>query len=158
MLSLALAAVLAANEPAPVVERPWLFGSVQVSPFTSFPEGLAAQVTVHAIPWVDLQAGLGGFVDRFAWWVRGGVRYLFNDWRDEHQRGLTWRWSLLAGYRSTRDPRATAAGFTGCVASDFDYFFFEHLGLNFQLALGGTWDDPNKRVLPELRLGVGVSF
>ena len=153
-MSLALAVTLAAAE----IEQPHLIASVHLMPMTSFPDLLGAQVTVHAIPWVDLQGGISGLTDRFGWYVRGGIRYLFNDWRDETHVGLTWRFSLLAGYRAMRDPKANAAGFSGLLATDFAYFFKEHLAFTVQLAFGGLWDNPFQRVLPELRLGVGVSF
>jgi hypothetical protein len=153
-----LATTALAEAPGPGAGRPHLVASVHLSPLSSFPELLGAQLTVHAIPFVEVQAGLGGFVERFAWWVRGGLRYLFNDWRDEQHRGLTWRLALLAGYRSARDPRVAAAGFSGLAATDFDWFFADHLALSVQLALGGMYDAAGKRVLPELRLGVGASF
>lgn len=151
--ALALALSLASAE-----DRPHLFASVHASPMTSFPDLLGGQLTVHAIPFVELQGGLGGFVDRFSWWVRGGFRYLFNDWRDENDLGLTWRIAVLAGYRAARDPRVNAAGFSGLVATDFDWWFARHLALSFQLALGGMYDAAGKRILPELRLGIGVSL
>lgn len=151
--ALALALSLASAD-----DRPHLFASVHAAPMTSFPELLGAQLTVHAIPFVEVQGGLGGFPGRFAWWVRAGFRYLFNDWRDADDRGLTWRLAALAGYRSASDPRVSAAGFSGLVATDFDWFFARHLALSFQLALGGLYDAAGKRVLPELRFGVGVSL
>lgn len=43
-------------------------------------------------------------------------------------------------------------------SSDVTYFFSPHLGLAFQLAGGGSWDGNGKRVVPELRLGVGLTF
>lgn len=156
-----LAALLASSAFAADPDRPHLIASVHLSPMTSFPELLGGQLTVHAIPFVEIQGGLGGFPGtspRFAWWVRGGVRYLFNDWRDAENKGLTWRIAVLAGYRSSSDPRASAAGFSLLAATDLDWFFADHLALSFQLALGGMYDAKGKRVLPELRLGVGISL
>ncbi|MFZ5439018.1 MAG: hypothetical protein ACOZQL_03365 [Myxococcota bacterium] len=161
MKSLAVAVLLlgatarAADEPP----RPLLLASVHLSPFTAFPELLGASVTVHAIPWVDVAGGVsGGVGGRFGWWVRGGPRLMVADLRDEQHRGLTWRLALHAGYRAFRDARADAAGFSGLFATDFAHFFAPHFAFAVQLALGGLYDAPNKRVLPELRLGLGVAF
>lgn len=140
------------------LERPHLIASIHLFPFTSFPDLLGASVTVHAIPWVDLSAGVSGFVDRFGWWARGGPRFLILDKRDDTHRGFTWRVSVLAGYRAFRDVRANVAGFSGAVSTDLCHFFLPHVGLTVQAALGGTWDAAGKRILPELRLGVGLTF
>lgn len=155
LVLLSAAGASAEEEP----ERPRLLGSVHLYPFTSFPDLLGAAVTVHAIPWVDVEGGVSGFVGgSFGWWVRGGPRLLVADLRDEQHRGLTWRIALHAGYRAFRDARADAAGFSGLVTTDFARFFSPHFAVAVQLALGGLYDAPNKRVLPELRLGLGVAF
>lgn len=140
------------------VERPWLFGSVALSPYTAFPDLLSASVTVHAIPWVDVQAGAALSATTSGWWVRGGPRYLVNDWRDEQQRGLTMRISLLAGYRAFRDARVDARGFCGALTLSLTYWLFPHLGVDLLVLAGGTYDAPARRVVPELRLGLGVAF
>ncbi len=139
-------------------DRPHLWGSVHLYPMTSFPDLLGGAITVHAIPWIDLQTGLSAFPGRFGWWVRGGPRFLIGDFRDETHRGFTWRVSVLAGYRAFRDPKADAAGFSGLISTDVTHFYSPHLGLSIQAACGGMYDDVAKRVLPELRLGVGLSF
>lgn len=160
MRALAASAVLlyalaaSADEP----ERPWLFGTVAISPYTSFPDLLSATVTVHAIPWVDVQAGGARSATTSGWWVRGGPRYLVNDWRDEQQRGLTMRIALLAGYRAIKDVRVDAKGFCAALTLDLAYFFLPHLGVSVQVGTGGTYDAPAKRVVPELRLAVGAVF
>ena len=140
------------------LDRPRLLASFHVYPMTSFPDLLGGAVTIHAIPWVDVQTGLSAFPGRFGWWVRGGPRLLVADFRDDAQRGLTWRVSVLAGYRAFRDSKADAAGFSGLLSTDVTYFFRTHLGISFQAACGGMYDQAGKRVLPELRLGVGVTF
>lgn len=155
MLALVAALTLSSAEPAP---RPHLFASVHLFPMTSFPDLLGASVTVHAIPYVDVTSGLSWFPDRFGWWVRGGPRLQIADFRDEANRGLTWRLSALAGYRAFRDAKANAAGFSLVFSTDFTYFFQDHLGLTFQVAMGAMYDDPSKRWLPEIRGGVGLAF
>jgi len=152
-LLLAMALVLSAPE-----ERPRLIGSVHLYPMTSFPDLLGGQLTVHAIPYVDVHAGLSAFPGRFGWWVRGGLRLLIADFRDEKHVGLTWRLSALAGYRAFRDAKADAAGFSAQLSTDVTHFFSPHLGLSIQAACGGMYDGANKRVLPELRVGVGLTF
>lgn len=155
VLPLLCLAQATAQEP----ERPWLIASVHVSPMTAFPDGLAGQVTVHAIPWVDLQAGLSTFPgQRVAWWARGGVRYLVADGRDEDQRGVTWTMAVLAGVRAVRDSRVDALGFSGAVASDVRWFLAPHFALSLQVLLAGMYDGAGQRVLPEARLGLGVAF
>ena len=139
-------------------ERPRLYGSVHLYPMTSFPDLLGGGLTVHVIPWIDLQAGLSAFPGRFGWWVRGGPRFLIGDFRDELHHGLTWRVSALAGYRAFRDVKADAAGFSALLSTDVTQFFSPHLGLSIQAACGGLYDATGKRALPELRLGVGLTF
>lgn len=139
-------------------ERPRLLGSVHLYPMTSFPDLLGGGLTLHVIPWLDLQGGFSAFPGRFGWWVRGGPRFLIGDFRDETHRGLTWRFSALAGYRAFRDPKADAGGFSAILSTDVTHFFSAHLGLSIQAACGGLYDAPGKRVLPELRLGVGLTF
>lgn len=139
-------------------ERPHLLGSVHLYPMTSFPDLLGGQITVHAIPFVDVQAGLSAFPGRFGWWARGGLRLMIADFRDDKDVGLTWRISALAGYRAFRDSKADAAGFSALLSTDVTHFFGPHLGLSFQGACGGMYDAANKRVLPELRLGIGLTF
>lgn len=151
-----LAVVLASAVRAE--ERPRLWGSVHLYPMTSFPDLLGGGLTLHVIPWIDLQGGLSAFPGRFGWWVRGGPRFLIGDFRDEAHRGLTWRFSALAGYRAFRDPKADAAGFSAILSTDVTHFFSPHLGLSIQAACGGMYDAAGKRVLPELRLGVGLTF
>lgn len=139
-------------------DRPHLIGSVYLYPMTSFPDVLGAGITVHAIPWVDVQAGLSAFPGRFGWWARGGLRFLIADFRDETHHGLTWSVSALAGYRAFRDAKADAAGFSALLSTDVTHFLSPHLGISFQAACGGLYDEAGKRVLPELRLGVGLTF
>lgn len=151
-----VAAVLSASGLAS--ERPRLLASAQVSPMTALPDFLAAFVTVHAIPYVDLQGGASFFPGTFGWWVRAGPRVVLDDWRDEAQRGLTWRVALLGGYRAFRDTKGDARGVSFVLANDFTYFFAPHLGLTVSLSGGGLYDVPGQRFLPELRLGLGVSL
>jgi len=152
LLAMALAAAPGAHE------RPWLFGSVYLSPMTAMPERLSAFATVHAIPWVDLQGGVSFFPGTFGWWVRGGPRVTVEDWRDDDDRGVTLRLALLAGYRALDDERTHGGGFSGVAAADITYFFSRFVGLAFHLAGGGSWDGTAKRVVPEFRLGIGVTL
>ncbi|MEW5743235.1 MAG: hypothetical protein AB1938_30280 [Myxococcota bacterium] len=125
---------------------------------TAVPERLSAWATLHVIPWVDVQGGVSFYPGTFGWWVRGGPRVTLDDWRDEAHRGVTLRLALLAGYRVVQDARVNGGGFSGVLAADVTYFFAPRLGLAFHLAGGGSWDGNGKRVVPELRLGVGLSF
>lgn len=158
MYAALLAAVLAASTPEAPAERPWLFASVYLSPMTAVPERLSAYATVHAIPWVDVSGGVSFYPGTFGWFVRGGPRVTVDDWRDESDRGVTLRLALLGGYRVVQDARVNGGGFSGVLAADVTYFFARHLGLAFQLAGGGSWDGNGKRVVPELRLGLGLTF
>jgi hypothetical protein len=151
-----VAAVLASSALAG--DRPHLVASAQVTPMTSLPDFLSAFVTVHAIPYVDLQGGASFFPGTFGWWVRGGPRVLFNDWRDDQHRGLTWRVALLGGYRAFRDTKGDARGVSFVLANDFTYFLTPHLGLTLSVSGGGLYDVPGQRFLPELRLGLGVTL
>ena len=62
------------------------------------------------------------------------------------------------GYRAFRDAKADAAGFSALLSTDVTHFYSPHLGLSIQAACGGLYDAVGKRVLPELRLGVGLTF
>ncbi len=151
-----VAAVLASSALAG--DRPHLVATAQVSPMTALPDFLSAFATVHAIPYVDLQGGVSFFPSTFGWWVRGGPRVVFNDWRDEAHRGLTWRVALLGGYRAFRDAKADARGVSFVLANDFTWFFLPHLGVTVSVTGGGLYDLEGARFLPELRLGLGVTL
>lgn len=150
---------LVLSQGALAEDRPRLIGSVHLYPMTSFPDLLGGGITLHVIPWIDVQTGLSAFPGRFGWWVRGGPRFLIGDFRDlETHRGFTWRVSVLAGYRAFRDAKADARGFSALLSTEVTHFYSPHLGLSIQAACGGMYDDSAKRVLPELRLGVGLTF
>ncbi len=153
-----LAALLAVAVMAAPGERPWLLGSAFASPMSALPERLSAWATAHVIPWVDVSGGVAFFPGTSGWFVRGGPRLLVDDWRDEHHRGLTLRLALLGGYRFIQDARVTGGGFSGVLTVDVTYFLAPHLGLAVQLAGGGSWDARGQRVVPELRLGLGVTL
>jgi hypothetical protein len=154
----ALLAMALCAAPAEEHQRPMLIASLYVSPMTAVPDRLSAFATVHAIPWVDLQGGVSFYPGTFGWWARGGPRITIDDWRDETDRGVTLRLALLAGYRALQDERVTGGGFSGVLAADITYFFSRHVGLAFHIAGGGSWDGNGKRVVPEFRLGIGVTF
>lgn len=134
-----------------------LIASVRVSAFTGLPDVLGASATLHLIPYVDIEAGGSALVFSQGWYVRGGPRWLFEDWRDEHHRGATLRLSVLAGFKSLRLRDSAFAGFHAALAAEFTWWLASHLGLSFQLSGGGTvrsWP----AFFPELRLGIGVAF
>lgn len=156
-MTAALAAlVLAAAEPAP--DRPYLVATAQVTPLIGLPDLLSGFVTLHAIPYVDLQAGLSFFPGTIGWWARGGPRAVFHDWRDETQRGLTWRIALLGGWRTFRDVKGDARGVSFALANEFTYFLAAHFGLTLSVTGGGLYDVAGQRFLPELRLGLGATL
>lgn len=153
---LAVIAALVLTEASPP-ERPLLVGSVRVSTFTGIPDVLGASATLHVIPFVDLEGGGATFVFASAWYVRAGPRWLFEDWRDEHHRGLTLRLSALFGYKVIALPNERFGNFHFVGALELTQWLAPHLGLTFQLSGGGTvraWP----RFFPELRLGWGVAF
>lgn len=153
----ALALLLLASPAAGGAERPWLLGSVRVSAFTGLPDVLGVSGTVHAIPFVDVEGGAAAFVFATSWYVRGGPRWLFHDWRDEHDLGATLRLSALAGYKSVTRGETRFGGFHVVGAAELTYWLAQHLGLTFQLSGGGTvraWP----AFFPELRLAVGLGF
>ena len=150
MTQLVLMAVLAGSEPR-------LIGSVRVSTFTGLPDVLGVSGTFHLIPYVDLEGGASAFVFAQGWYARGGPRWLFEDWRDEANRGLTLRLSALAGVKSVALPNERFLGFHFVGAVELTYWFAAHAGLTFQLTGGGTvrrWP----AFFPELRLAWGVAF
>lgn len=154
MLSLLLALAVSAQDPP---ERPRLIGSVRLSTFTGLPDVLGVSGTLHVIPYVDLEGGASAFVFAQSWYVRGGPRWLFEDWRDDSNKGVTLRLSLLAGYKSIAlaDSRFGSFHFAG--ALELTWWLASHAGLTLQLSGGGTvraWP----AFFPELRLAWGVSF
>jgi len=154
VLSLLLAIVVNAQE---MPERPRLIGSVRLSTFTGFPDVLSVSGTLHVIPFVDLEGGASAFVFAQTWYVRGGPRWLFEDWRDASHRGLTLRLSLLAGYKAIALPNDRFASFHFVGAVDLSYWFAPHAALTLQLTGGGTvraWPT----FFPELKLAWGVCF
>lgn len=150
MTQLLLTVLLAGSEPR-------LIGSVRVSTFTGLPDVLGVSGTFHLIPYVDLEGGASAFVFAQSWYARGGPRWLFEDWRDEANRGLTLRLSALAGVKSVALPNERFLGFHFVGAVELTYWFAAHAGLTFQLTGGGTvrrWP----AFFPELRLAWGVAF
>jgi hypothetical protein len=155
MAPLALALLLCAA-PGPD-ERPRLVGAVRLSTFTGFPDVLGVSGTLHVIPFVDLEGGASAFVFARGWYARGGPRWLFEDWRDDTQRGATLRLSLLAGVKSLAVPDGAFLGFHVAGAVEFTWWLAPHAGLTFQLTGGGTvraWP----RFFPELRLAWGLAL
>lgn len=154
VLSVLASIVLAGSE---VPDRPQLIGSVRLSTFTGLPDVLGLSGTVHAIPFVDLEGGASSFVFATSWYVRGGPRWLFEDWRDESNRGTTLRLSALFGYKAIALPTERFGSFHFAGAIELTYWLAAHAGLTFQLSGGGTvraWP----RFFPELRLAWGVAF
>lgn len=150
-MSWLLAGLLAAA-PQPV-----LIGSVRVSTFTGLPDVLGVSGSFHLIPYVDLEGGASAVVFAQSWYARGGPRWLFEDWRDETNRGLTLRLSALAGVKSVTLPSERFLGFHFVGAAELTYWFASHAGLTFQLTGGGTvrrWP----AFFPELRFAWGVAF
>lgn len=142
---------------ADLPSKPRLIGSVRVSTFTGLPDVLGVSGTLHLIPYVDLEGGASAFVFSQGWYARGGPRWLFEDWRDENNRGATLRLSALFGFKSIalRDSQFQGFHFVGAV--EVTYWLANHAGLTFQLSGGGTvrtW--PN--FFPELRLAWGLAF
>ncbi len=131
MTQLLLTVLLAGSEPR-------LIGSVRVSTFTGLPDVLGVSGTFHLIPYVDLEGGASAFVFAQSWYARGGPRWLFEDWRDEANRGLTLRLSALAGVKSVALPNERFLGFHFVGAVELTYWFAAHAGLTFQLTGGGT--------------------
>lgn len=154
MLGLLAALMMQASDPP---ARPRLIASVRLSTFTGLPDVLGVSGTLHLIPWVDLEGGASTFVFATSWYARGGVRWLFEDWRDETHRGLTLRLSLLAGVKSIALVDSRFLGFHFAGAVELTGWLAEHVGLTLQLSGGGTvraWP----RFFPELRLAFGVAF
>jgi hypothetical protein len=150
---LVLIALLGASD----VERPRLVATVRVSTFTGWPDLLSASATVHLIPYVDVEGGGSALFLTRGWYVRAGPRWLFEDWRDENDRGLTLRLSALAGFKRVELTNEAFQGFHVAFALEFTWWLARHFGLSVQLAGGGTvrtWPT----FFPDLRLGLGTSF
>lgn len=169
-MNLAVAGALlafGASAPPEPPKQPWLVASVQLTPFTAFPDFLGVGATLHAIPYVDVEAGFGGVPYGWAYWARLGPRYQFLDARDDRQLGWTARISARFGWKQTKtswSPDSLGFSFAGCL--DVVRFVAPRLGLGFHLAGGGLFDPrgdppgaaPRRRVTPELRLAFTVAF
>lgn len=151
----ALLSVLLAAAPQ-TNERPLLIASVRVTPFTGWPDLAGVSATIHLIPYFDVEGG-GAFGLTQTWFVRGGPRFLFEDWRDEQHKGFTLRMSALGGYKAValRDVRFGGFHFAG--ALELTGWLAAHVGLTMQLSGGGTvrsWPS----FFPELKLAFGAAF
>ncbi len=134
-------------------DQPWLWATARVS--SGFPDTLGGSLTVHAIPYVDLEGGAAAFNP--SWFVRAGPRYALVDSRD----GLMVRVAALFGYKSaTVFSSELTRGFHFAGTLDFTWWLAAHFGLDLQLSGGGTFDPgrAGRRMLPDLRVGLGVSF
>ncbi len=154
MIPLLTSMVVLAADGAP---RPLLIGSVRVSTYTGLPDVLGVSGSVHLIPWVDLEGGAAAFVLAQSWYVRGGPRWLFEDWRNDAQVGPTLRLSALFGFKAVATTAARFQGFHFVGAVEFTWWLASHFGLTAQLTGGGTvrtWPV----FFPELRLALGVAF
>lgn len=144
MIFAVLALVISADQPR-------LIGSVRVT--TGFPDLIGASVTVHAIPYVDVE-GAAALVSP-AWLVRAGPRYLLV----EAER-FTVRVAALFGYKAASREGDVTRGFHFAGTVDFTWWLAAHVGIGLQVAGGGTYDGSrtNRKMLPDLRAAVGLSF
>jgi len=149
MIWLVLSLITAADQPRLLV-------SARVS--TGFPDLLGASVTVHAIPYVDVEAG--GALLSLSWLVRAGPRYMLVDAREGTDVGLSVRVAALFGYKRVDRASDVTRGFHFAGTVDLTWWLASHFGLTLQFAGGGTFDPTrsNRRVLPDLRVSFGVSL
>ncbi len=148
-MTAAVLLLLLAAEPEE--DQPRLLATVRVN--TGFADLLGASVMVHAIPYVDLEGG--GALISPAWFVRAGPRYMLVE-----ARPFTVRVAALFGYKLVDRANDVTRGFHFGGTVDFNYWFARHFGLSVQLSGGATYDASRavRKMLPDLRLGVGVSF
>jgi hypothetical protein len=146
--------------PVEPVEQARPILSARASAFTGFPDVLGVNVTVHAIPFVDLEGGVSALVGGTSAYGRGGPAYLFGDWRDEKGHGLTGRISALFGYKWVDGFGTVTRGFNFAGAVELTRWRSRHFGVTIQLAGGGTFDPSRvtRKVFPDVRLSVGLSF
>lgn len=156
-----LVSLSAAQVSAEITERPHLFGTVRITPMTAYPDVASGSVTVHAIPYVDLEAGAGFGPSISTLYVRGGPRFVVKDFRKADQHGWTMRFALLAGYKSisTWSPEAFT-GLNTVAAADWTYWFGPHTGLTMGVTGGATvrFNNPAAPVQPDFRWSIGLSF
>lgn len=145
MTSLIAALVLATGEP-------WLWATTRVT--SGFPDTVGGSLTVHAIPYVDVEGGAAAVNP--SWFVRAGPRYALIDARE----GLMVRVAALFGCKTATVLGELTRGFHFAGTLDFTWWLATHFGLSLQLSGGGTFDPskPGRKMLPDLRVGLGVSF
>lgn len=144
------------------IEPPRLALTLRISPVLAFPDVLSASLTVHAIPYVDIEAGVGFGIFVATAYARTGPRLLIKDWRDESYQGWTMRASVLAGYKVLALwETSTVHALNAIGALDWTYWTGRHLGFSLQLA-GGAVVPVNLSaglgVMPDLRLAIGLTF
>lgn len=144
-------------------DRPHLIATLRVSPVTAFPDGLGLSLVIHAIPYIDIEAGVGvgvGWLEAAAY-IRGGPRLLVKDWRDEAQHGWTMRASVLGGPRHGITFVQNTLHANVAAAADWTYWVDPHFGFSVQL-LGGILipveSHQGMDYRPDVRLAVGLSF
>ena len=154
MLVVLVSVAAFADEPPPRI------ATGRVSTFTGLPDLLGASVTLHVIPWVDVEVGGSALLLGTTLWARGGPRYLLGDWLDESCRGLTLTVSALFGYKWVEALGGVTRGFHFAGAFELTRWLSPHLGVAVQVAGGGTFDPgrTNRRVFPDLRLSFGVAL
>ncbi len=139
---------------------PHLIATLLISPASAFPDFLNASVTVHAIPYVDIETGAGLSLTNFTFYGRAGPRLLIRDWRDHARRGVTLRTSALVGFKQFFNfSGAAPLAFNTVATADATYWVASHFGLSTQIAAGAiVVPERTPRVLPDLRLAFGLSF
>ena len=159
--ALALAQAESAISPRELA-RPTHVASVRGSAQPGATDLFTASVTLHAIPFVDVDTSWGAAEGLSA---RAGPRWTLGDRRGPDHRGGESRLSVLAGMRglySTASDSFLARGpnLDMVAALDGTWWLEPHFGVNAQLVAGVAYFPTVERSawVPDVRFAVGVSF
>lgn len=160
LLSLSVASSVIEDRTPVEVEAHEPALTLRLSPFLAFPDVLSASLTIHAIPYFDVEAGAGYGVFISTAYVRGGPRLLLFDWRNSYSKGWMMRASLLGGYKIWKMwETPPARGINAMAALDCTYWATRKVGITVQFAGGALVSlNPGDSVMSDTRFSVGVTF
>lgn len=143
-------------------ERPAHLASLRGSAQPGADDVFTASVTVHAIPFVDVETSWGSAEGLSA---RAGPRWTLGDRRGPDARGGESRVSLLAGVRGLCSTTSWTFLHRGpnldlVAALDGTWWLEPRFGVNAQVVAGVAYYPTAERSpwVPDVRLALGVSF
>ena len=144
----------------PVDDEPRHLASVRGTAQAGTADVFAASVTLHAIPFVDLETTWGAAEGLSA---RAGPRWTLGDRRSRDHCGPESRLLLLAGMKGLYSADAfLSRGLNVDVVAALDgtWWVEPHFGINAQVVAGVAYFPTVvlKSIVPDVRFAVGVSF